>query len=56
VTKYGRKTKPVLMVVEWKRGGSLVENDEPQVQIAHAGTKSAKALETANLLDDEIGF
>jgi hypothetical protein len=56
ITKFGRKTKPVLKVVEWKRGGSLVENDEPQLRLVHAETKSTKAIETANVLDDEIPF
>ena len=56
MTKFGRKTKPVLKIVEWKRGGSLVENDEPQLRLVHAETKSTKAIETANVLDDEIPF
>jgi hypothetical protein len=47
-TKFGRKSKPLFKVVEWRKGGSLVENDEPQPQLEHASSKSAKAL------DDDI--
>jgi hypothetical protein len=54
ITKFGRKSKPVFKVVEWKKGGSLVEGDEPRPQIEHAGTKSAKAVETATALDDDL--
>jgi hypothetical protein len=56
INKFGRKTKPVLKIVEWKRGGSLVDGDEPRLQIAYAETKSAKALETADALNDSVDF
>jgi hypothetical protein len=56
ITKFGRKTKPVLKVTEWKRGGSLVENDEPRLRIVHAETKSAAALQSADVMSDEIPF
>jgi hypothetical protein len=55
-TKFGRKSKPLFKVVEWKKGGSLVDGDEPQLQLTHAETKSAKAVETAKAFDDEIPF
>jgi hypothetical protein len=52
VTKFGKKSKPLFKVIEWRKGGSLVQGDEPQPQpprpqLEHAAAKS---------FDDEIPF
>jgi hypothetical protein len=56
MTKFGKKSKPLFKVVEWRKGGSLVEGDEPPLEIAHSSTKHAKAIETAKSFDDDIPF
>jgi hypothetical protein len=53
-TKFGRKSRPIFKVVEWRKGGSLVEGDEPPLQLTHQETKGPQAVATAKQLDDDI--
>jgi hypothetical protein len=47
VTKFGKKSKPVFKVVEWRKNGSLAESDAPQLEHKPQARPD---------LDDEIGF
>jgi hypothetical protein len=55
-TKFGRKSKPIFKVVEWRKDGSLVEGDEPPLQLTHESTMGAKAVDTAKAINDEVAW
>jgi hypothetical protein len=59
-TKFGRKSKPLLKVIGWKKGGETSKDEEPR-QIEHnkyaeIRGRGTKAAATQEALDDEIPF